>query len=104
MKDIMKMTIIPRMQKREVELLRQQLAKANRAYEELACLLAKSHKNPPARPKKKSTRRMQMAAIETATVQTKAEARTVPVMHQAAIATGETQRQANEVPGPQGLR
>ena len=38
---------------REVELLRQQLAEANRANEELARQLAESQKNPPGRPKKK---------------------------------------------------
>ena len=42
---------------REVELLRQRLAEANRANEELASQLAESQKNPPGRSKKKSTRR-----------------------------------------------
>ena len=60
----------------EVELLRQQLAEAHRANDELSRQLEESERNRPGKPKKKSTRRTQTAATEIEIVQTEAQART----------------------------
>ena len=86
---------------RENELLRQQLDESLQANEELTRLMAQLQRNPPWRPKKKSSRRTQVVDTETPTVQTEAQARSSPRTHQAARAADETQTQAPELPEPQ---
>lgn len=79
---------------RELELMRQQLAEALSANQELSCRLEESQRNLLGRPKKKSSRRTHADVTETATVQIEDQARTGPVTRQAARAAGETQTQA----------